>query len=397
MKKFVSLLLALAMALSLIGCKRAEPQIEPTPVPEESAPDESLEEVIEEEEEPAFDWSTVNPLTGEPSDIDYTDVRPVAVMLNNIRQALPQHGNSQADLLYEVPEEGGITRIMGVYQDLTDVGTLGTVRSTRPYYVRLALSNDAILVHAGGSGAAYNLIKQFMDEVDFDDIDFLSHGTNSAESIFYRDRDRLNSGYASEHTLFTNSSSIQQWIEEHPDRIKTDHRKHFRRTHTFVEDGTPALGVDASSIYVSFSGYKGTGFDYDAEAGTYGVSEFDKAYVDGATGNQVHVENVIIIQTDIKELNDAKGHISVFLTGEGDGYYACNGKMEKIHWVKEKNRYTYSLFDENGEEVPLGIGKSFICVLDKNRDISINGEVISEGDGGVDLSDMSELSDEEAE
>lgn len=395
MKKLISLLLVLAMVLSFAGCKKK--QSEPEPVESTPVVQEPEEVEPEEEPEPAFDWSTVNPLTGEPSDIDYTNVRPIAIMLNNVKAALPQHGNSQADLLYEVPEEGGITRIMGVYQDITNVGTMGTVRSTRPYYVRLALSNDAILVHAGGSNAAYRLIKEFMDEYNFDDVDFLEKGTNSAYNIFYRSQERREQGYSNEHTLFVTSDSIQNWIEEHADMVKTDHRKHFRRTHTFVEDGTPALGTDAQNIYVSFSGYKGTGFEYFEESGTYGVSEFDRAYVDGETGNQVQVENVIIIQTDIEELNDAKGHIAVYLTGEGDGYYACNGKMEKIHWVKQKNRYTYSLYDENGDEVPLGIGKSFICVVDKNRDISVNGEVISDGNGGVDLSDMNELTDEEAE
>lgn len=395
MRKLLCLLLVLAMSFSFAGCKKAD---EPAPVPEP----EIQEPVIEDEPEPedpeeaVVDWTSINPLTGEPSEKDYSKTRPVAVMLNNIKQALPQSGNSQADLLYEVPEEGGITRIMGVYQDLTDVGVLGTIRSTRPYYVRLALANDAILVHAGGSGAGYRLIKEFMEKYDFDDIDFLYHGTNSAD-IFYRDQDRRNAGYALEHTLYTTSDSIQNWMEQNPEKIETTHRKHFRRTHKFVEDGTPEQGLDCSSMDVSFSGYKGTTFDYDEEKGVYRVSEFGSAYMDDAAGKQVAVENVIVIQTVLEELNDAKHHIAVYLTGEGDGYYACNGKYIPIHWVKEKNRYTYSFFDAEGNEIPLGIGKSYICVLDKNRDITINGELVSHSEEGVDLSELDELSDEDAE
>ena len=37
-------------------------------------------------------------------------------MLNNLKKAQPQLGNSQADIIYEVPAEGGITRMLAVYQ-----------------------------------------------------------------------------------------------------------------------------------------------------------------------------------------------------------------------------------------------------------------------------------------
>ena len=40
--------------------------------------------------------------------------RPVAVMINNIKAALPQYGISQADLMFECIVEGGITRMMAV-------------------------------------------------------------------------------------------------------------------------------------------------------------------------------------------------------------------------------------------------------------------------------------------
>ena len=60
----------------------------------------------------------INPLTGEGSEVDYSNKRPVAVMLNTIKQALPQSGNSKADILIEMAEEGGITRVMGIYQDI---------------------------------------------------------------------------------------------------------------------------------------------------------------------------------------------------------------------------------------------------------------------------------------
>lgn len=50
-----------------------------------------------------------------------------------------------------MPAEGGITRMLAVYQSLEDVGSIGSIRSARPYYIELALGHDALYVHAGGS------------------------------------------------------------------------------------------------------------------------------------------------------------------------------------------------------------------------------------------------------
>ena len=44
-------------------------------------------------------------------------VRPVAVMLNNIREGCPQSGIANAGVIYEAPVEGDITRLMGIFED----------------------------------------------------------------------------------------------------------------------------------------------------------------------------------------------------------------------------------------------------------------------------------------
>ncbi len=400
MKKVLSLVLVLAMMLAVAGCAKAQAEEEPEESAEVSVVEEPVveEDESEPEEELPFDWSYINPLTGETTEEDISNNRPIAIMLNNIRQALPQYGNSQADVYYEVPEEGGITRIMALYQDVTDVGTIGSIRSTRPYYVRLALAADSILVHAGGSTTAYNVIKDYMEKYDFVDLDFLSKGTRTAD-IFYRDSGRLAAGYATEHTLFTTSDNIQTYLEEHSDEIRLEHKESYEYVHSFVEDAAPVNGDTAETIDVSFSGYKGTTFTYDSESGKYLVSEFGSAYVDGVTGSQVSVENVVIIQTKIEELNDAKNHVAVYLTGTGSGYFACNGKYEKITWEKEKAKYTYQFYDEDGNVVDLGVGKTYVCILGTEWDITVDGVVLESPDDAEETEDLASYevtADEEA-
>ena len=116
---------------------------------------------------------------------EYERNRPVAVMLNNLKKAQPQLGNAQADIIYEVPAEGGITRMLAVYQTLDGIGTLGSIRSSRPYYIELALGHDALYVHAGGSPEAYQDLKSWK----VNNIDGVN-GSASQSAVFWRDQER---------------------------------------------------------------------------------------------------------------------------------------------------------------------------------------------------------------
>ena len=116
--------LALAFLLVLTGCgKKEEPVPDPKP-PVAEEPIVTPEPEPEAEPEPAVP-AGMNPLTGLPMEPEYERNRPVAVMLNNLKKAQPQLGNAQADIIYEVPAEGGITRMLAVYQTLDGIGTLG--------------------------------------------------------------------------------------------------------------------------------------------------------------------------------------------------------------------------------------------------------------------------------
>ena len=63
----------------------------------------------------------VNVLTGLPIHEKWENARPIAIMLNNLVAAQPQLGQSKADIIYEVLAEGGITRMVGLFQTLDGV------------------------------------------------------------------------------------------------------------------------------------------------------------------------------------------------------------------------------------------------------------------------------------
>mgnify|MGYP001056048412 CR=1 FL=1 len=112
MKRIILPLCALLLLL-LPACGEEE-VVDPSEVPSEI-----VSELPTPDPEPT-PTPIVNPLTGEPTDDEsLSSRRPVAIMLNNLKAAMPQQGNSQADIIYEVLAEGGITRMVGVYQDPT--------------------------------------------------------------------------------------------------------------------------------------------------------------------------------------------------------------------------------------------------------------------------------------
>ena len=349
-RRTVPLLLAAAMALGVLaGCGKGGGDGAETFSPP----------VAPESTEPAVQYE--NPLTGLPIDEAWVDARPVAIMLNNLKAALPQQGNSQADIIYEVPAEGGITRMLAVYQTVEGVDTIGSIRSARPYYLELALGHDALFIHAGGSEDAYSDIRAWKVDA-FDSVRGPYAGKEPGSNMMWRDPDRR-ATMAYEHTMVTTGEAVYQYL---PDSTRLEHEAGYSCGLTFADDGTPAGGTAAETITVPFSTYKTGVFTYDADSGTYLAEEYGKAYIDGNTGEQIAVTNVLILKTSCNLTGDSLGHITVDLTG-GSGYYACGGQVIPIRWSKADRNSPIVYTTEDGESLTLGRGKTYVNIIPSNQ------------------------------
>lgn len=284
-------------------------------------------ETESEDESKETDTSTLrNPLTGEKTSKDYSDVRPVAVMLNTIKAALPQSGNSKADVLIEMAEEGGITRVMGIYQDLTDVGNIGTVRSTREYYLSFTRAFDAILVHAGGDSWVLDEIKNTGETT----INSMTNGGNA----FWRDEARLQY-LGAEHTMYTSSENLTGKIQEVG--IPVNHTKKDYTVFNFKDKiDAASMKDDANSLKVTFSGYKSTTFNYNKETKKYDVYFWDnEPYMDEAASKQVDVTNIIVLPVrNWSDVDDWGVERQKYDLSGGTGYYVSGGKYREIKWTK---------------------------------------------------------------
>ncbi len=346
MKRRLALILGLLLILTSCGSREVPPE-EPPSLPAVTEPE------VPEEPEPEVPAGT-NPLTGEPMESEAASRRPVAVMLNNLKAAMPQLGVGQADIIYEIPAEGQITRMLAVFQSLEGVGNLGSIRSTRPCYLEAALAHDALLVHAGGSPEAYRDISAW----GIDNMDGVRGGSDA--EIFWRDKERRrNAGY--EHSMLTSGENILAYLDQ--GRFRTEHEGDFAQT--FVEDGTPEAGTAAEHVKLYFTRYKTGTFDYDPETGLYLVGQYGGEYVDGNTGAQVGVTNVLVLETEIHVIpGDTEGRLSVKMTGGGSGTFLCGGKAVPIRWSREDRNSAFVYTMEDGTPLALGQGKSYLCVTD---------------------------------
>ncbi len=368
MKRILSLALALALLLCACASQSADETGTSEPVDEtieqteaETDPVETEAETnpTETEAEPSeAALLYVNPLNGEAIAEPYT-ARPVAVMLNNILAAMPQHGQSQADILYEVLAEGGITRCMAVYSDVSAVPKIGSVRSSRLYYVELAQSYDAIYVHAGGSTEALN----YLSSSGWADID----GNSGSSSYFYRDSDRISAGYAWEHTLFTSGPQLVAAAEALGLRSTVEEGTTFGLE---FDDSTVYVGSSAETVQVKFGiGTKTTSFTYNADDSLYYAAQFGSDYIDGTTGEALTFRNLLVLRTSLSVLSGEAGYLRVDTTGSGTGYYMCNGQCVAIRWSRESvtDPFTYTL--ESGAPLVLSPGKTYIAVVSTSASI----------------------------
>lgn len=352
MKKLLPVILALLMLLTACG-KDKGPEISPEPptieIPEATPTPTPTPEAI------------TNPLTGEAIEADISANRPYAIMLNNIKVALPQCGISKADILYEVLAEGNITRFEAIFSDLNGVGAIGSMRSSRPYYIELALSYDAIYVHAGGSEQAYSDISS----KGVDNIDGV-RGAYSGE-IFYRDPTRMK--YGSEHSLFTTSDKVVEYTSKLG--YESKHDGAFDYGLEFAE--TPDMGSSsaaAASVNVSFEGIKDTSFTYQSDTGLYAAAELGSDLIDGTTGETVKFKNLLVLYADTKILDDY-GRRAVDLEGTGTGHFICNGVTVPIKWSHEGTGSCFKYTLADGTPLQLAVGKSYIAIVPTGSTITM--------------------------
>lgn len=286
--------------------------------------------------------------------------RPVAVMINNVEDALPQYGISQADVIFELPVEGDLTRLMALYADYTQMPDICAIRSCRYYYPAIAKGFDAFYVHWGID----QTVTSYVESIQPDKYD----GLTNDGGLFGRDSARKSAGYSLEHTGYFKGTKFASVVDASGDR--TDLKDSKKGTaFKFTDYGklvTPT-GNTCNTVTVKF-GASTSKFTYNAETNTYEKFMNGHTHVDGKTKEQLSFANVFILETSIS-VRDDEGHKDINWQGSSSskGYYISNGHVQRIRWSQSSESSYLKFYDENGNELEINRGKSYIAYTYSGR------------------------------
>jgi len=301
----------------------------------------------EPEPEPAF----AAPLTGMPRDTE-AKRRPVAVMINNLAPARPQSGLPHADVVWEVLAEGGITRLVAIFQsDEAYDGDIGPIRSIRPYMIELAESYNAVIVHAGASNEAYGILqrqkKEHLDEI------------TNAGAYFRRDKSRK-----APHNLYSDLPNLRAGAEKR--EYAADVEIPAYRFLDDKGDGAPAGGALEIDIRFQLKNYIVT-YRYDAEKRRYLRFINGEPHTDLVSGEQLAATNLAVLGASHKVL-DKEGRIAIDLNAGGPAMLIRHGEAIECTWERDAGGVIRLMKD--GAELPFARGTVYYHIVPDPRSVA---------------------------
>ena len=282
--------------------------------------------------------------------------RPIAVMIDNNKDAMPQAGLNDAYMVYEIIVEGGESRLMALFKGV-NLEKIGPVRSARHYFLDYALENDAIYVHYGWSPQAESDIKT----LGVNNINGISETTNE----FWRVKDKK-----SPHNVATSTEKILQIAQD----------KNYRTTSSkdsvlkyITEEVDLEDGEIAEDITIPYSDSNIVNWVYDNETKRYTRFSKSEEQTDWTTGEDVTAKNIIIEFIANSTLNDGenKGRQTMNTTGSKDGYYITNGKAIKIKCEKISRSSQTVYKDLDGNEIEVNDGNTFVQICPVNANVKV--------------------------
>jgi hypothetical protein len=309
-------------------------------LPREMAMYDSKKEIDEEAE----GKEAANPFEGWK---DKPRKRAWAVVIDNEEEARPQAGLERADVVVELPIEGGVTRFIAIIPR-EDLDLVGPVRSVRPHFVELAGEYKAILVHAGGSEEALQKIAEEKPD-HLDEI----YGGYQVAAAFWRTPDQ-----SKPHNLFTSSDTLRRVAKQLKMNVTS-----LPPQRPLLSQDVEVPGEEVEDLHI-FYPHKScmVRFVYNKEKKVFErfISDENKPHLNAA-GEQLTAANVLI-QFISSQYKNGDGHLQIITQGEGEALIFRAGKVIKGRWEKTPGNLT-KFTDEKGAMVALLEGPTWIEIV----------------------------------
>ncbi|MBF0499967.1 MAG: DUF3048 domain-containing protein [Candidatus Riflebacteria bacterium] len=281
-------------------------------------------------ETPPVKMSPIGPSNGENPQIHNSPgMRPIAIMIENHNQARPQTGLEEAEVVYEIPVEGGITRFMALFYHVA--GIIGPVRSCRDYFIDRALEVNALYVHCGGSPQGY----QHIEDAKVLSIDEISNG-----EPFFRDMSRK-----PPHNLYAKMKNIIDYeAQKFPMELP------YQKVPLLYGLKPTASHRVNNGVTIQYHSNYSVAYRFNSRRNSYdrymnGLQHLDRVSMRPLT------PGTIIIQEAAMKVIDEKGRQDISFIGQGRAFIMFGGTIIPAIWKKSAIREFSRFFDEQGNPI----------------------------------------------
>lgn len=307
--------------------------------------------------------------TGEPIPASQAALRPIAVMMPTDKAAQPSYGIGNAKILYEIMEEGNISRQLAIIDNWQGLERIGNIRSCRDYYIPVAKEWDPILIHFGGVYYMQNSITAADVNNLSGTAEYGTGGDKPGAAYFYRTSDRK-----APHNAYISASGITQACQQLGYSLNT-RAEYYNASHFKFAEGVntleqypgaiPGNVIDLSQVFSYTKSY----FTYNPADRLYYKNIHGKAQTDALTGAQLTFSNIIIQNTNWSK-RDAKGYLAFqMIDSAQDGYYFTKGRGIHITWKKTSEYEPTRYYDDNGNEIQINEGKTYIAIAQVGKNV----------------------------
>ncbi|MBO4928644.1 MAG: DUF3048 C-terminal domain-containing protein [Clostridiales bacterium] len=389
--KLISLSTALLiMAAPLMGCgKKKNETMSYETWWTSTSPDDTSDTGNESQESTAKPTETtlpppseyaVNPFTGiEDMDKENVGKKGVGVTINNCHAAQPSRGTSEASVIYEFETEGGQTRMLCIFADVSRIPLLGSIRSGRVGPADLCGGAGVIFISWGSDETAVpsHVRKNNIEWIDINNNIYAYGKGHDAvdvtgdDNFCWYDREWMNDkSRAQEHCGVSRGDFLKKAIEYYKIDLNGETPELFH----FVPAGTAKMtdSTACTELTVYFSSTNDDAlFVYNESENVYYKSQYDgEPQMDINNNVQLNFTNVFVLYCGINPRpNDpsTERHVDIHFENGGTGYYVSYGQLEEITWTKPTPNDPIKCFDKNGNEIEVNAGKSYVCVVDDDR------------------------------
>ncbi len=284
-------------------------------------------------------------LDGVPVAPSAAALRPWGFMVDIQSDARPAEGLADASVVIEAPVEGGITRLLALFDPMTTTTRIGAVRSARPYFVDWAGAWRAVFAHVGGSPEALDRLARTPSST-VHDVNEMTRAANA----FRRDPARV-----APHQVFTTPERFGGFLGAVA--TSTVAFSPWR----YTDDAIPTSTVAAVAPRIPYGGSYTVRWAYEPDRNAYRRIQSGRAL----SSQPIYATNVVVIKTDSEVLDDA-GRLRVRTTGGGEAVVYRDGKKLVGRWRRATGD-AMAFTGTDGVDLNLRAGNTWIEVTTDDR------------------------------